>query len=483
MAAIANRPNGLMNKSRSFASRAARQFMSRPRPAWLACVASLLSAASATGQEEVGPAAAEAPAFLRARAPMPAEFLERKKDGWYLTGFPALGGDSEYGISGGVQVQLYDNGPRESPFFPWTPYRKKFAAGATVASEGREQAFVLMDVPALFDTPWRLRFYGGYVHDEKAPYFGTGTSTLGPLTYPGSTQTYGRYPDYLDALEQVVNGETWARYVRYDRRQWLGSANLEYSLLEGRLRPMLAFQLAHIDVEDYTGQEIGGAIQQPTKLYLDHSRGAITGFEGGWDNSLRFGLAYDTRDYEPDPTRGLLAQFLVSGYVPALGAAQAYGQVTAQITGYQPLVPRHPTRLVLAGNAGYSFKFGDAPFYAMPGLALPSNEIRHGLGGFYTLRGFNSDRFTGKVAAYASTELRWSFAEARFWKQHLKFAVAPFVDAGRVFNNAGDFSLDDWKVSGGAGLRIAWNLATIISLDVGVSGENTMIYAEIGHAF
>jgi len=434
-------------------------------------------------QEAGGPAAAEPPPFLSARAPMPPEFLARKKDGWYVTGFPAIGGDSEYGLSAGVQAQIYDNGARDSAFFPWTPYRKKISVGATVATEGRQQAFVLMDIPTVRDSPWRLRFYGGYTHDERAPYFGVGTATLGPLTYPGSTANYARYPDYVDALDQTVNSQTWSHYIRYDRRQWLGSVNVEYSLLGGRLRPMLAFQLGHVEVEDYTGQDFSGATEQPTKLLEDYTAGHITGIEGGWDNSMRFGLAYDTRDYEPDPTRGVLAQFLVAGYVPALGASQSYGHVTAQASAWHPLLPKTPGRLVLAGNVGYSFKFGDAPFYSLPVLALPGNEVRHGLGGFYTLRGYNSDRFTGKVAAYASGELRWTFAEARFWKQHLKFALAPFVDTGRVFNGAGDFSLNDWKVSGGAGLRLAWNLATIISVDVGVSGENTMIYAEVGHAF
>ncbi len=443
----------------------------------------LLGGNLALAQAEAGPATAEPPPFLSARAPMPPEFLARKKDGWYVTGFPALGGDSEYGLSGGVQAQIYDNGPHDSAFFPWTPYRKKIAIGATVASEGRQQAFVVMDVPSLADSPWRLRFYGGYVHDERAPYFGAGTATLGPLTYPGSTEVYSRYPAYVDALNQVDNGQTWSRYVRYDRRQWLGSVNLEYSLLGGRLRPMLAFQLAHIEIEDYTGQDFSGALEQPTKLLEDYTAGRITGFEGGWDNSFRVGLAYDTRDYEPDPTRGILAQFLVSGYVPALGASQAYGQVTGQFTGFEPLLPRMTSRLVWVVNGGYSFKFGDVPFYALPGLALPSNEVRHGLGGFYALRGYNSDRFTGESVAYASTELRWTFAETKFLKQHLKFALAPFVDTGRVFDGALDFSLNDWKISGGAGLRLAWNLATIISVDVGVSGENTMIYAEVGHAF
>lgn len=472
-----------MRLRRSIPAAPAAKSAGRPPGAW--AVAGLICAAvpGIWAQDDLGPAAPAAPEFLSARSAIPPELLTRKKDGWYVTGFPALGGDSEYGFTGGVQAQIYDNGPRDSAFFPWTPYRKKITGGATVATEGREQAFVTLDVPAVADTPWRVRVYGGYLHDERAPYFGVGSATLGPLTYPGSSQSYSQYRDYEGALDEVQDGQTWSRYDRFDRRQWLGSVNLEYALAGGRLRPMLAFAFSHLAVEDYTGQELDGGMQQPTHLFEDYASGRITGFNGGWDNSFRFGLAYDTRDYEPDPTRGMLAQFLVAGYVPGLGSSQTYGHVTGQFTGFAPLFPSHLSRLVWVVNGGYSFKFGDAPFYAMPLLPLPSNEVRHGLGGFYALRGYNSDRFTGKAGVYTSTELRWTFAEATFLKQHLRFTLAPFIDGGRVFDGALDFSLNHWKVTGGAGLRLAWNLATVISVDVGVSSENTMIYAEVGHSF
>ena len=67
--------------------------------------------------------------------------------------------------------------------------------------------------------------------------------------------------------------------------------------------------------------------------------------------------------------------------------------------------------------------------------------------------------------------------------QNLKPMLVPFVDAGRVFDKVGQFSLNDWKATGGLGLRIAWNLATIISFEYGVGNEGSLFYMEIGHQF
>jgi len=57
------------------------------------------------------------------------------------------------------------------------------------------------------------------------------------------------------------------------------------------------------------------------------------------------------------------------------------------------------------------------------------------------------------------------------------------VDVGRVFDDVDRFSLNDWKVTGGVGLRIAWNLATVVSFEYGVGSEGGLFYMEIGHKF
>jgi hypothetical protein len=47
----------------------------------------------------------------------------------------------------------------------------------------------------------------------------------------------------------------------------------------------------------------------------------------------------------------------------------------------------------------------------------------------------------------------------------------------------GRFSVNDWKITGGLSVRLAWNLATIISFDYGFGSEGNLFYMELGHPF
>jgi hemolysin activation/secretion protein len=85
--------------------------------------------------------------------------------------------------------------------------------------------------------------------------------------------------------------------------------------------------------------------------------------------------------------------------------------------------------------------------------------------------------------AYANAELRWSFSEKVLWGQHLRFMLAPFVDTGSVFDSVGDTTLNHWKIDGGIGFRLAWNLSTIVSFDYGRSREGSQFFMELGHQF
>ena len=80
-------------------------------------------------------------------------------------------------------------------------------------------------------------------------------------------------------------------------------------------------------------------------------------------------------------------------------------------------------------------------------------------------------------------ELRWSLPDFTVWNQHFRPMIAPFVDTGRVFDKVGRFSASDWKGAGGVSVRLAWNLATIISFDYGFGSEGNLLYLWLGHPF
>ncbi len=421
------------------------------------------------------------PDFMINKTPLPDLLLKDKRENRYLTGFPAIGWDPETGFNYGGAVQWYDNGPADGPFFPYTPYRRRVALAASGSTGGSTRALLGYDQPYVGDSPWRIRAAAAFDRNKFENYFGLGESTLGPLTYPGSTRKYDNFNDYTEALEQNVAGQTWERYNDYRKTQAGGMITVERDYWGGWLRPQIGFQFTHIDVSDYTGDNIDGAIMQPTRLLTDFQAGDVIGFDGGWDNALKVGLTFDSRDFEPDPSSGVMLQAVSRISAEALGSAFNYQQVTLSGRGFHNLLGQHG-RLILAGRLTYVMQFGDIPFYSAP--VIPFTDIdTEGLGGHTTLRGFVTHRFVGEAEMVANGELRWSFADTTLWKQHLRFMLVPFVDTGRVFDSVGDTTLKDWKFDGGIGLRLAWNLSTIISFDYARSGEGTLFYMELGHQF
>ena len=421
------------------------------------------------------------PDFLGNKSPLPDQLLKDKRTDRYVTGFPAIGWDPESGFNYGAALQWFDNGPADSPFFRYTPYRQRVVAAASGSTGGSSKALIGYDQPYVADSPWRVRAAGIFARNEFQNYFGTGESTLGPLTYPGSTLEYDKFDDYTKALERKVGGQTWARYNDYRKTQAGGVVTVERDVWGGWLRPQLGLQFTHVDVVDYTGDHIDGAVMQPTRLFEDNQAGQVIGYHGGWDNALKVGLTFDTRDFEPDPASGVMLQAVGRISSEALGSEFNYQQLTMSARGYHNLLG-NVGRLILAGRFAYVMQFGHIPFYSDSTIPFTDGDA-NGLGGFATLRGFVTDRFVGDAAAYGNGELRWSFAETMLWKQHLRFMLVPFVDTGRVFNSVDRSTFKDWKFAGGIGFRLAWNLSTIISFDYARSSEGTLFYMELGHQF
>lgn len=419
--------------------------------------------------------------FFQNKTPLPDLLLKDKREGRYMTGFPAIGADPETGFNYGLALQWYDNGPADCPFFRYTPYRRRFSVGAVTSTGGSSRALIGFDQPYLGESPWRLRLVTLLQRNEFENYFGIGESTLGPLTYPGSTRTYSNFDDYQSDLDRVVNGQTWKHYNEYLREEASGGIVVERDCLGGLLRPHLGLRFSQVNVHDYTGQGISGGIMQPTRLLEDFQAGRIQGFDGGWDNGVQIGLTFDTRDFEPDPSAGVMLQLVGRVSPEWMGSDFDYQKITIDLRGFHNLLTGSG-RLVLAGRLCYMMQFGDVPFYSAPTIPLTDGDIQ-GLGGHATLQGFVTDRFVGDSMALAATELRWTVGEVVFLNQHLRFMLVPFLETGRVFDSVRDTTLNDWKFAGGAGFRLAWNLSTVISFDYGIASEGSSLYMEIAHQF
>ena len=416
--------------------------------------------------------------------------LARKNDGGYFTGLPLVSYSTDLGFGFGARAYYYWDGHPDDPRFATTPYLYRIFLQGFVSTRGTQFHWLDFDAPKISGTPYRIRSQLIFQRDINQNYFGLGSRSLNALSFPGSSRTYNNFTDYANAEQQVQNGETYAKYDQYDLVRPYGIASVERLFDDARVRVLGGVGFSYADITDYSGKFVDAvddsgdatrAKEAPTRLATDCAAHVIVGCGGGWDNFARVAISYDTRDFEPDPNTGVFVDAELDAGTLALGSEYNYLRVLAAARGYwSPIADR--ADLVLAGRLTFVGQTNGAPFFSMDTFPYTDNPVA-GLGGQRTLRGYRQDRFVGSVMTLANAEVRWTFAHAHFWRQKFAFIIVPFFDAGRPYDNLGQLTIRDWKPSYGGALRISWNLATIASIDYGVSPEDTGLYINFNHIF
>ncbi len=417
--------------------------------------------------------------------------LAKKNEGGYPTGLPLFAYSTDIGLGLGARAYYYWDGDRKDPRFATTPYLFRVFLQGFASTRGVQFHWLDLDAPKVFDSPYRFRSQLIYQRDTNQNYFGLGSSSLAPLHFPGSPKSYDTYAAYSADQEKLqADGTTYGKYDQYDLLRPIAIASLERLFLGDRLRVLGGVGFSYARIRDYTGKSVdavddsGNATtgtMANTRLHDDCAAGKLVGCAGGRDDYLRLGISYDTRDYEPDPNSGMFLDAAIDAGTVFLGSQYDYVRFMAAARGYWSPIPE-TADLVLAGRLVFEAQTNGTPFFSMDTFPF-TEDPRAGMGGHRTLRGFRQDRFVGSVMTLANGEVRWTFAHACFWKQKFAFLIAPFVDVGRPYDNLGQLTFRDWRPTIGSALRIAWNLATIVTIDYGVSAEDTGFYINFNHIF
>ena len=136
-------------------------------------------------------------------------------------------------------------------------------------------------------------------------------------------------------------------------------------------------------------------------------------------------VAYDTRDFEPDPNSGVFIE-LTSELAGKFSLSEYdWARITLSPRAYYSPFPKLAD-VVVAGRLLGSVQSAGTPFFEMNQLSFADYD-RPGLGGLRTLRGFKQDRFVGGVVALATLEVRWTFYEFNIKQQHFGLMLAPFL--------------------------------------------------------
>ncbi len=420
-----------------------------------------------------------------------ADDLRRKNERGYVTAIPLASYSVDFGLGGGARAYYYWNGDRDDPRFARTPYLLRTFLNVFATTRGLQFHWLDLDAPSVFGSQYRIRAQALLARNVNSNYYGFDDAGRAALRFPGSGDTFGSYASYDAAQRRLVGGEAFTKYDQYDLLRPAVLSTVERSLLGDRVRVLGGLGVSYARVRDYTGRTVnaigddGSAVrapQAPTRLREDCDRGALVGCRGGRDHVVKMGITYDTRDFEPDPNAGVHVDLIVEVASRFLGSEYDYARSLFAARGYWSPVPDRAD-LVLAGRLIVQTQSSGTPFYAMDVLPF-IEDIRTGLGGHRTMRGYRQSRFVDHVMSAVSGEVRWTFARTTIKRQKLAFILAPFLDVGRAADDAADLGkLATWRPSVGGAVRVSWNLATLATFDYGWSGEGSGFYVNFGHTF
>lgn len=425
--------------------------------------------------------------------------LEKKKEGTFITGIPDFSSDPVTGFGFGARTNIYWNGNRDNPLFPYTPYLMKLTANAAYYTSNARELILKLDVPYYKGTRWRFKVDFKAQQNPANLYFGLTESTLGQLRLPSDENTtfstYAAFDRARKTLRPGGVGEadfvTDALSNRFRETEYMLNLKADYALGKGKWRIMGGYEIQHLSYATFEGMEAeaidpitGQTTTAPNGISLlrrDFEDGLISGVDGGWVSIIQTALIFDTRDFEPDPTKGYYFEIANEYSSKYIGSQFDFNKFFIQGRAYQKIPVGK--RTVLAGRFGAGNIFGNnAPFFEFQDQWSPEGSI-NALGGRQSLRSYRANRFLARSMWFTNVELRVRLAETKLGKQRFAFGIAPFFDAGTVRDRWQDLNFKNIKTSYGGGLRIAWNQSTILSFDYGRSKEDRLFYFGIGQAF
>jgi hypothetical protein len=431
----------------------------------------LITKASAQQQDSI-----KLPFAIAKEKRLPDDELAEKKEGFYVAGVPDLSSDPINGLGAGAEGSIFFNGKKKDPFFAYTPYRAELDVAVFVTTKAQQEVHLALDIPYIFNTKWRLRTEAAYEVNPNLLYFGITEQSLKPLSYyPDNNPTKPLVTDAsYSSYEKNLVG-TKAYYNTYTKTEAVLNVSMERSFYEGRLRALIGYEIAQI--------HISTPLNDSSFVQKDFLSGNIKGLGSNTISLLQTGLIYDTRNLETDPTAGIFAELTNELSTQALGSQYNFNKVFIHANGYYAILPEVLKRVVFCGSFGMGYTFGNAPFFEYGDFWSSEGDI-DGMGGSRTLRGYKQARFVAPVMQYTDFELRWRFLQLKVLKQHFAFSAVPFFDEAGVWDNLSRLThLGNLRYSEGLGLRIAWNVNTILRFDYAVSKEDRQFFFSLGHAF
>src|SRR5690606_14044091 len=182
---------------------------------------------------------------------------------------------------------------------------------------------------------------------------------------------------------------------------------------------------------------------------------------------VSIGFDYDTRDNKANAKKGARIFSRVDWKSEINGQKRNFADLETSMSLYKTIFN---DRLTLANRTGLKTVWGNPYFF------------QHAqIGGEMSLRGFNSQRFTGKTALYNNLDARLKLFSFSSYLLPGTVGLIGFYDIGRVWMP--NEQSDQWHMGTGGGIYFMPADLMTIQATVGVSKEAVLPYIRIGLSF
>ena len=393
---------------------------------------------------------------------------EINKTGWNFGPLPVLGYDSDLGFQYGACVDIFNFGdgtryPRY--FYKFNVEVSRYTKGSGVFRFYADMPYLIKDTKLFFDLT--------YNYSKKFEFFGFNG-------YEAST---------FDPYADLVDTKSGYHYIKRNTLRFVGSMQRPLRFVPNLnwVAGLAYYNVVtdRINLEGYEDQVTlyENYVNTGTLIKEDEAK-------GGNIAQLRLGLNYDSRDHNSDPSKGIYAEYTLTGSSDFFDG-NGYNSLM-QTFMWRHYVPIYKDKLTFAYRLGVQHKIaGSTPWYMINNINYPffQKMYTEGLGGTVTMRGVNRNGVLGDGFLLGNVELRWHFLDFKFINQNWQLAFSPFFDAGMIIQpfreeemKAAEAALDPQPgeepvyytgkkegvhMAAGAGLKIIMNRNMILGVDVG----------------
>jgi outer membrane protein assembly factor BamA len=195
---------------------------------------------------------------------------------------------------------------------------------------------------------------------------------------------------------------------------------------------------------------------------LDKKRTGALGEETDKELSFspRIGYRFDSRNSGVRPTAGRVFGVSMSATYPLNDGREVYYLFQNDIRHFREVTEKS----VIALLSNFAYQFGDYPDYSLLRLGGPSS-----------LRGYARSQFKGFHRWFGTIEWRYEFLPRFVFpvpivnEFDIGLGLVTFLDSGITWNDGDEFTLENFRGTGGVGLRLYSPIRDVIRFDFGVS--------------